>query len=161
MEPVLVALQAFANYDASTGHFIRRHRTSANAPAGVPCGTVSGGGYRYIRVLGRHYRASRLAWLWVTGDWPAGVVDHANGDRQDDRWANLRLATSAQNCANAKLRADNTTGFKGVKPLNGRWQARIGTGGKHHLGTFDTPEEAHAAYVGAARVLYGKFARAS
>ena len=97
----------------------------------------------------------------MTGAWPDGFVDHANGDRADDRWANLRLATAAENCANAAIRRDNPSGAKGVRRYGSRWQARIGRGGQTHLGTFDTQAEAMQAYERAATAIYGDFARLS
>lgn len=157
---VLSALREYAVYWPEAGHFIRRRTTAVNAKAGEICGAFSGSGYRYIRFGALAFKANRLAWLWMTGEWPPGLVDHRNGDRGDDRWSNLRLATYQDNNANAKRRADNTSGLKGVKKIGGRWQARIGAGGSTHLGTFDTPEEAHAEYCKAATALYGEFARA-
>lgn len=86
-------------------------------------------------------------------------VDHKNGDGLDNRRANLRAATFSENARNARLRKDNTTGFKGVKRVNRRWYAQIRLGAKRiHLGSFATPEEAHAAYAKAAASHFGDFA---
>lgn len=86
-------------------------------------------------------------------------VDHKNGDGLDNRRANLRSATFSENARNARLRKDNTTGFKGVKRVNQRWYAQIRLGAKRiHLGSFATPEEAHAAYAKAAARHFGDFA---
>jgi hypothetical protein len=96
----------------------------------------------------------------VTGEWPTGLIDHQNGDGTDNRWANLRLATSSLNAANSRRRSDNTSGFKGVSRCRGaRWRASIQLNGKFkHLGHFDTPEEAHAVYCAAAANYFGEFA---
>ena len=93
---------------------------------------------------------------------PGYVVDHVNGNSLDNRRANLRYATNQQNLANAPVRKDNTTGFKGVSRLpSGRYRATIRKDKKLHLlGIFDTPEAANAAYYAAAERLYGEFARA-
>jgi len=84
-------------------------------------------------------------------------VDHANHNKLDNRRANLRPATCQQNAANAPLRSDNTSGYRGVTRCTktGRWQARVG---RSHVGRFDTPEEAARAYNSAARVRFGEFA---
>ncbi len=87
-------------------------------------------------------------------------VDHINGDGTDNRRANLRAATHAQNMRNRKKHKNNTSGFKGVSPMRGKWRAQIRfEGRKHHLGIFDSPEEAAEAYDEAARRLHGEFAR--
>lgn len=155
-----VRLRLLLRYDEITGEFTRLQSTSSNAKAGDIAGCANGKGYIDIFVDGRSYRAHRLAWFYVTGSWPDGLIDHADGDRSNNRFSNLRLATNSQNCANAKLRRDNGTGAKGVRRMNGRWQVRIGSGGRKHVGTYDTMEDAQAAYEHAALNLYGTFARA-
>jgi len=90
----------------------------------------------------------------------AEKVDHRNHDTLDCTDGNLRVATNAQNCQNARLRRDSTSGFKGVNwhKASGRWRARIGTNGSVPLGSFDTAEEAAMAYNAAAREMFGEFA---
>lgn len=88
------------------------------------------------------------------------LVDHANGDPLDNRRANLRLATPAENAQNRKLHANNTSGYKGVCRIGDRWQARISAYGRRiHLGYHDTPEDAYNAYCEAARAYHGRFTR--
>lgn len=149
------------NYDLATGIFTRKVSVSGNAKAGDRCEGVHVSGYIYIGVDGRDYKAHRLAWLYVTGEWPSWQIDHADGDRSNNAWTNLRSATPKQNCANAAVRKDNKTGFKGVRAMGERWQVRIGNGGRIHVGTFDTLEEAKAAYEVASQREYGQFARQS
>lgn len=97
---------------------------------------------------------------FLTG-WP--FVDHANGDGLDNRRANLREATAAQNNRNVSCeRRNNTSGFKGVcwKTANRRWIAQIGADWRRmHIGYFDTAEQAALAYDAAALELHGEFAR--
>lgn len=88
-------------------------------------------------------------------------ADHINGDTLDNRRENLRLATHEQNMRNKKHYSNSKSGLKGATQdkRTGKWVAYIGHEGRvKNLGAYDTPEEAHAAYCGAARVLHGEFA---
>jgi len=147
-------------YDANTGVFTWLVSVGC-VKVGDIAGSGDGDGYVAIMIDGRHYKAHRLAWLYVTGELPSLQIDHANGTRDDNRWANLREATQSQNLANSSRRSDNTSGFKGVGQRRGRWRAQIRKDGRRiHLGTFSTPEAAHAAYLKAANDHHGEFARA-
>lgn len=94
---------------------------------------------------------------------PAGLqVDHINGNRLDNRRANLRLCTAAQNRCNAGLRAVNKSGFKGVSrhSSNRVWVANVQAGGvAHYIGSYADKVEAARAYDAAALRLHGPFAR--
>lgn len=86
-------------------------------------------------------------------------VDHRNRNGLDNTRENLRLATQSQNLANSNTRRTNSTGLKGVTRLGNRFFSRITVNGKYfHLGSFGTPEEAHNAYVAAAKEHHGEFA---
>lgn len=149
-------------YDAETGQFIRLKKTNNRVKVGEVCGFVDIDGYRRVRV-GKAVLAHRLAWALMTGDWPDHEIDHVNGDRDDNRWANLRAADRHQNSWNRKA-LPNATGYTGVckGSKSNRYEAAITARGKRfHLGTFDTPEEAHAAYMKAADQLHGEYVRAA
>ena len=108
------------------------------------------------------YNEHQLAWLYMTGRWGRPTIDHRDGDVTNNRWSNLRRATASQNNANRGRPRNNTSGYKGVyrgrRP--GQWCAHIGRNRRTiHLGTFPTAQAAHAAYVAAARKLFGEFAR--
>ena len=118
-------------------------------------------GKHRIGIDGKFYVASRLAFFWITKRWPVKQMDHINGNCSDNRWSNLRQATSHQNNANRKKL--KRVLFKGIKwqKANSNYQASIQINyHRIHLGVFDTAEDAHAAYVEAAKRYFGEFARA-
>lgn len=161
-------LRELLKYDPETGLFYWRPRPSQTRAwntryAGTIAGTVRpDNGYVKIGLEKRNYKAHRLAWLYMAGAWPAHDVDHKNGDRADNRWSNLRAATRTFNNANSSVRSDSTIGLKGVVRCRDRFHARLTfQGTKYHLGAFDTPEEAHAAYCAKAKEVFGEFARAA
>lgn len=152
-------LREVLSYNHETGRFIWLvHRWLV----GKPAGTIDGHGYLLIRVDGRLYRACRLAWLYMTGEWPSDQIDHINMARADDRWSNLRKATNSQNNMNRVARKDNKSGIKSVYWCNSdqRWVACITANGRRHcLGYFKDKKKAGEAYAQAAQELHKDFAR--
>lgn len=149
--------QAFA-YDPETGRITRlaSKRTDRIGPTPE---IVTGNGYVVVYAYGRLFRAHRIAWVLMTGEWPEADVDHINRDRADNRWANLRAATRAQNLRNASVKVNSATGIKGVARKGERFLAYIRQDGKkRHLGSFGTADEARAAYMAAASSASGQFA---
>ena len=149
-------LQELLHYDATTGIFTWRTRAGRQA-AGSVAGSCKGtGGYVRVMLGGTLYLAHRLAFLYVTGAWPANTVDHINGNPVDNRWSNLRDVTPRVNNQNRHAsRTRNKTGFLGVTQdtRDGRFYASIFVAGrKRGLGGFTTPQEAYAAYVKAKRL---------
>jgi len=76
----------FLSYSLSTGEFRWKKRPANRVKIGDIAGSVTGQGYREIELRGIIYRCSRLAWLFVTGEWPSGEVDHVNTIESDDRF---------------------------------------------------------------------------
>jgi len=108
-------LREVLRYEPETGVFVWRVRAARRIHVGAVAGNISpSSGYRFIGVDCRLYGAHRLAWLYMTGEWPKHQVDHVNMDCADNRWANLRDATCSQNTANSCVRINNKSGFKGV-----------------------------------------------
>jgi hypothetical protein len=160
-------LREVLHYDPSTGHFTWLVTNSNRAVAGSRAGTLKTAArnlvYRQIRIDRRGYRANRLAWFYVHGEWPSALVDHINTDGLDDRIENLREATHGQNQHNSRKPGNNTSGFKGVwlDKRRDRWVAEVWfKDQKHFVGQFATPEQAAAARDAVARKLHGKFMRA-
>jgi hypothetical protein len=165
-------LRAVLDYNPATGIFTWHDRPDIRPSANsgrrwtVAGTTSSKHGYVAICINGRHHLAHRLAWLYVYGRWPADEIDHINEARSDNRIANLRESTHAQNNTRSKAhRHNSTSGVLGVYPAGtsgSRWQAQVQhLGVVHYLGCFATIGEAKAARDAAARRLHGKFARTS
>ncbi|HEY7298669.1 MAG TPA: HNH endonuclease signature motif containing protein [Xanthobacteraceae bacterium] len=146
------------HYAPETGLFYWRV-SRGGAAAGTQAGSPHAHGYVVIRLDGVNHYAHRLAWLYVHGEHPTEEVDHRNGNRADNRIANLRQSSRAQNAQNT-WRRYRTTGFKGVDWHRRKWRARIVVSGTRiHIGYYPTAEKAAAAYDEAARLHYGEFAR--
>lgn len=139
-------LKELLHYDPETGEFTWA-MPGKNRVVGRVAGTLSRG-YIRIRVDIQRYSAHRLAFLWMEGRWPEDEVDHIDGEKTNNRWANLRDASRAENMQNErKARTSSSTGILGVSLFRGKFAASIKTDGKKkHLGFFDTPEEASAVY---------------
>lgn len=156
-------LREILHYDPDTGQFTWLNPGSSRLKTGDAAGTLSRG-YLTIGVTRKaRFPAHHLAWLYMTGEWPADEVDHRDTDGTNNRWLNLRAATGGQNKANTRRRSDNTSGYKGVsfRKASGKYIAQIKVAGRYKgLGIFSDPAEAHAAYVRAAQEAFGEFARA-
>lgn len=145
------------SYDPATGIFVWKTSPNGRVPIGLRAGFLSDGGPRLsIKIKRKTYVLARLAWLYMTGEWPSGVIDHINGNCADDRFANLRsvsLNVNAQNQRRAHV--SNKVGLLGVTSCRNKFRASINVNGKKvHLGSFSTPEEAHARYVAAKREFH-------
>lgn len=142
-------LKYLFSYDPETGYFTRLVKTQ-NSAARIIAGSPNNKSYINIGIDGKVYSAHRLAFFYMTGEWPKDEIDHVNNIRNDNRWCNLREATRKQNCVNRK--GYGGTGIKGVhKTSKGKFVAQI------RLGTFDTIEEAEKVYNEAASKLHGEF----
>lgn len=136
---------------------------------GKPAGSIkqptkrNPGSYVEIRWLGRTFPAHRIIWELHFGPIETPYeIDHIDGDGLNNHIDNLRLATRQENQRNVALTSSNTTGFKGVSVFRntGKFRADIRFNNKtKYLGQFETAEEAHFAYVSAAKKLHGEFYR--
>lgn len=153
-------LRELLHYDQETGLFTWRVPRKGTGGMGSTAGRVnSGNGYVDICVDYRRYLAHRLAWLYMTGEWPKNDVDHRDRVRTNNAWSNLRAATRSQNLANASKHRDGAAPFKGIQRAGKAWQATImARGVRKCLGTYATPEEAADAYRRAALEMNGEFA---
>jgi hypothetical protein len=116
--------------------------------AGSKAGGMDNMGYICMWVGRKSQRAHRLAWLYIHGRLPSGQIDHINGQRADNRIANLREANHQENGRNQKRPKSNTSGHTGVcwNPRNNNWFAQIAISGENkYLGSFKFLEEAITA----------------
>ena len=159
-------LKEFLEYDPITGLFVWI-KTAPNKTQflGKIAGNRAETGYITIKLLGTIYLAHRLAWLYMTGEWPDHHIDHRNRRRDDNEWLNLRRGGYCANAQNRPAKEGTQFGLKGVFLVNDRFRrkpfaAKIGANGKtHYLGYFETPEDAHEAYCEASKKFHGEYAR--
>lgn len=155
-------LRRTIRYIPETGEFFwLEHRRGLTA--GTPAGYAPEKGYRLIVINGQGYMGHRVAWAIVTGSWPTYQIDHRNGCPSDNRWDNLREATSSQQRANSRRTKNAKSPYRGVafsqdarrkKP----WAATLELKGKTvYLGRYETPEEASAAYQAGVKKHFGEF----
>jgi hypothetical protein len=155
-------LRELLSYDPNTGEFRWLKSTSNRAPAGSRAGCYDDKrrvGYVLIGIDGRLFLAHRVAWFYLYEQWPAGEIDHKDGDGFNNRWSNLREATHPENSRNTKRRADNTTGVKGISLHANNAKPYQAWVNHKYLGSFATLEEAAAIRDAAARQSHGDFYR--
>lgn len=142
-------------YNPETGQFIRRISRGQRAKAGTVSGVADQGRF-YVYFRGKRRNASRLAWLYVNGEWPKYQIDHINGNPLDNRIANLRDVDGSTNLENLRTaRSDNKLGIIGIRKKKNRYEARIWVKGTAiYIGRFHTADEAYAAYVEQKRKLH-------
>lgn len=147
-------------YDSHKGVLINKIGRAKALP-GRPVGHRMHTGYLLVSIDRKQYLVHRVIWLWVNGTMPKEQIDHINLDRADNRIENLREATWSQNMANRRAHKDNQSGMKGAyfSTQSKKWVARIYHGRNYHLGSYDTPEQAHSAYCDAAKTIFRDFAR--
>lgn len=152
-------------YEHETGRLYRMAHTPRPKRGHSPQSTLgeirrkpNANGYIAISILGKSFYAHRVAWLMHYGNWPNAPLDHINGDKTDNRIANLRICDSSTNQQNIRsAKAGNAAGLLGVTldPESGRFVAQISYNRQHiHLGRFDSADLAHAAYLGAKRAIH-------
>lgn len=159
--PSQEVLRQLLDYDPETGALtwrsradgffpVTRYRTRAELAhrwnviyAGKPALQTFTNGYLGGRLFTENVRAHRVAWKIFHGTDPQGQIDHINGDKLDNRIANLRVVDAGGNARNRPLRSDNKSGVNGVFAHSGKWRAGIRFNGRYtYLGTFETFSDA-------------------
>ena len=150
-------LRQVLDYDPATGVFRWKTQLSPRGAVGSVAGRAKPCGYRQISIDKKLYYAHRLAWLYVTGKWPVDQIDHIDGRRSHNAFANLRECVQTQNNQNQAKLSRNSTGELGVtwdKQKN-KYRAQIGVSGRNlNLGLHATVEKAAIAYSEAKAQLH-------
>ncbi len=156
--PSIELLHERLAYNPETGDLTWRVWRSPNAPAGHIAGAVTGS-YRHVSWgTGCRLKAHRVAWALHHGRWPKCHIDHIDGDGLNNRIANLREVTQGENMRNARQRV-GASGARGVHRHGQKWRAKIQIGRRQILlGSFETIEEAKAAYRAGERKYHGEYA---
>ena len=151
-------LKQILHYDLAIGEF-RWLVNVGSVKSGTVAGCLDGKGYLVIKIDGKKYYGSQLAFLYITGRFARPTADHKDRNPSNTKWDNLREATWSQSNANQKPRG--RSGLKGAawSEAAQKWKSSVRVKGRRiHLGYFDTAKEANQAYTVAARQHHGEFA---
>ena len=142
-------LKSILIYNPTTGEFVWKTRQYRSDLIGKRAGSPTNMGYWAIAINNKKTLAHRLAWLYMTGNFPANHIDHINGDKQDNRFENLREVTRFGNLQNMRSPTKaNKSGFLGVCQHQNKWLVQIMINGKRiRESGFNTPEQAHQRYL--------------
>jgi len=154
-------LKSILHYNPDTGVFTRLVSVSNSAQKGSIAGHNKHLSYGRVNVNKKPYASHRLAWFYMTGEWPKEQIDHINQIKSDNSWCNLRECSNAQNNFNRPIPKHNKSGYKGVSWREDRkkWQSIIKFNGKSiYLGNFTDINLAVLAYNNKAVELFGEFA---
>lgn len=151
-------LKESLRYDEGSGLFSWIKTGRRNIKSGDLAGHIDRQGYVQIMLDGKMYLAHRLAWFYVTGEWPKHQIDHIDGNKGYNAFSNLRDVVQAVNMQNqGRPQRSNKSGFRGVsfEKATNKWRADISANGKRTtIGRFDTPELAYEHYLGARRTMH-------
>ena len=153
-------LKELVSYDPDTGVFtLEKIRRRTTRKIGDQLGSFTGAGYLETCIDRKNYYLHRLAFLYMTGSFPEGVVDHKNRNKSNNRWCNLVCVSHQQNMENeVEPRKHGSLGYRGVHRYKDGFRAKIVHKGKQiHLGTFKTVEEAADAYIKAKPEIHKNF----
>jgi hypothetical protein len=149
-------IRAVLNYDLLTGIFTWKTHKYRHDLIGKKAGSPTNTGYWAISIDNKKRLAHRLAWLYVTGEWPIEHIDHKDGNKQNNSFANLRAVSRFENLQNMREPTKaNKSNFLGVSAHQGKWRAQICVNGKRiRKSGFDTPKEAHEMYLTLKRIYH-------
>jgi hypothetical protein len=142
-------LRQFLNYDPISGHMTWATKHCSKVIVGRRAGSISPYGHRVINLFGSIYPEHRLAWLHMTGVFPAKFLDHVDHNEQNNAFSNLREVSHKENNVNNSLRCDNKSGHIGIRVnklfYRDTYQVDINFGEARLCKAFKTIEKAIAA----------------
>lgn len=156
-DPLTAArLRELVKYDPITGIFTRNVIVWKVGKVGEVIGHLNKTGRIEVSVEGKIYLAHRLAWMYVSGEWPSQEIDHIDGNPSNNKISNLRDISRTGNAQNKrKAQANSITGILGVTKHHRKWQASITIDKKAiFLGSFENKELAQKAYIDAKRIMH-------
>lgn len=147
-------------YSPIEGLFFWRVDRGRLAKRGWVAGSPTSHGYIGVKIDNKLYKAHRLAFLYMVGRFPVNEVDHINGTKSDNSWANLREATKSQNLLNVGASKNNKTGVKNVYPAKNGYRVIVNVNGKQkYIGKYDDLELAELVAIEAADKYHGEFSK--
>jgi hypothetical protein len=153
-------LKELFSYDYETGNFtVIKNRKGSSKKIGDLLGSKNFAGYLEAAIDAKKYYLHRLAYLYMTGSFPEGNIDHCNRNKSDNSWKNLKVVTQQENLENNILpRKHGSLGYRGVHRYKNKFRAKINHKGKQiHLGQFATIEEASQAHLKAKPLIHKNF----
>lgn len=160
--PDIEYLESILEYDRVNGKLLWRRKKNPQWN-GMLAGNTTPWGYQRIKIDRSLYLAHRIAWKMANGSDPGDFeVDHIDGNPQNNRPDNLRLATHGKNQSNGGAYKNNKSGYRGVywSERENKYVAQINVDKKSiWLGRFFSAEDAAIAYDNAARLFFGEYAR--
>lgn len=141
-------LRQVLRYEPATGNFFWVHRDTHKSKLGKQASIIRSHGYLSVCIDSVYYYTHRLVWMYVNGRMP-DVIDHINGNKQDNRIENLRSVDQKTNAENVvKPRKHNKSGLIGAYKAKNKFKSKIKIDGKYvYLGMFETPEDASQAFI--------------
>lgn len=140
-------LKEVLNYDPLSGIFVWKISLTNSVPAGSIAGTEHNKGYLYVGIDGVKFYLHRLAWFYMTGEWPI-EIDHEDLNKKNNVWTNLRKADRVSNGQNVKVKAVSSTGVKNVyfEERRNKYRVSVRANGKRNfVGYYLTLDEAEDA----------------
>ena len=146
-------LKQILRYSPENGKFVWLKHKYRPTLVGQTAGSRTVSEYWAIAINNRKILAHRLAWFYMTGEWPTEHIDHIDGNKQNNAFANLRQVTRTGNLQNMRRPTKaNKCGYLGVSAHQNKWIMQIMVNGRRiRKSGFDTPEKAHQAYLEAKR----------
>lgn len=159
--PTVERIRELFNYDPETGIFTtKKSRKCGQGEAGRTVGAKDARGHLFARVDGKHFKLHRLAWVYMTGEWPANMIDHKDRVGDNNAWSNLRECTNGENQMNKGPHVNNRLGVKNVSQMkNGDFKATVQAYGNVHAQVFKDLDEASEWAKQKREELHGEFAR--
>ena len=152
----LELINEYLLYDNQSGN-LYQNKKRPKIKIGALAGGLTKKGYRYIQLKGKKYPAHHIVWLLETGNLPKNQIDHIDGDKENNKFSNLREVTNKQNTENRGKQKNNKTGYKGVS-FNNKLQKYIAQIQHNYkpiyIGKYETAYEAHLAYEAKAKELF-------